>query len=258
MIIIQYVQIMHKIKALLSTSLLLLTLNTHAKGKHSAPRHLDITPNLEDVEPTLVLDVDTNIYGGSSSTGNINDIGSTIYVNPLVQYSFKNLDFQFQSLNVPIKGGGAQNYEHDNYVGMMHTQDVSEHIRVVHGSILGFVYDYTNLHAASGPIVLHNFNFQDWNYIQDNWLIHAGAFYVNKALSTTTDYTSFQCGFQYTLNNFLRFQGDYVAGHSNVSGATVTTTLLLTKHFNFRFGVIVPEHNSGNEFAGDVGLIYKY
>ena len=239
--------------------LILLLVPTLVLARSKGARHLDITPQTPDEDLPFTFDLDLNVYGQVGNPGTINDIGTTLYLAPTLMYQYHDLTFQIQSLNVPVRGGLAQNYQMDNYFGIIHTANVTNNIKVNSGAMVGAVYNYLHPGTTPSPIMIHDLSFVDINYVMgEDWLLHAGPYHVNHALSTTTDYFGYECGFQYTLLNFWRFQGDYYSGHSNVSGATVTTTMLFTKQFNFRFGIEVPTHNSGNEFSGDLGVVFKF
>ncbi|MGZ4998406.1 MAG: hypothetical protein ACXV8J_11345, partial [Methylobacter sp.] len=56
------------------------------------------------------------------------------------------------------------------------------------------------------------------------------------------------------IQDKLSLQMDYISGHHSLSGATVNMLLNITSHIQMYMGVAVPEHNTGNEFAGIVGF----
>jgi hypothetical protein len=47
---------------------------------------------------------------------------------------------------------------------------------------------------------------------------------------------------------------DYISGHHSLSGASVNMLYNITPRCQIYMGVLVPEQDSGNEFAGILGF----
>jgi len=232
----------------MKTLLLLLALAisqpTYAKGKAKIKIKIDTTPNpLEDVwTGTFELD-----YYHITNTDNP---ATTVYGNPTLDYSGKEgWDIQLLSYNMDIAGGGAQNYESDTYINLSKTVYLPKGLQVVLGTQSGF--------ALSGQShTLHNVEYGLIGYQPNShYNIHAGSYWVNKALSTTTDVYGFTGGFSLeVVPQLLSLRADYFSGNNNLSGANVNAWFRTSKLTQLYFGVSVPETNSGNEFARVVGF----
>ena len=213
----------------------------NAKGK--AKIKVDTTPNL--IDGVLTGTVELNYY-------NINndDPVNTLYVNPTIDYSASNgWDFQLASYNIAVVGGGAQNYQADTYFNISKTIALPKYFLVTIGTQNGLAFDGNskNLHNVDYGLLAYQPN--------KGFNLHAGTYWANKALTTTTDYLGFTGGFAMeALPNFLTFTGDYFSGSNNVSGAMVNTWFRVLPTTQVYFGVGVPETSSGNEFYGTVGF----
>ncbi len=213
------------------------------KAKGKAKIKVDTTPNL--VDGVLTGTVELNYYNI-----NTDDPVNTLYVNPTIDYSASNgWDVQLASYNVAVVGGGAQNYQADTYFNISKTIPLPKNFLVTIGTQNGLAFDGNSKN-------LHNVDYELLAYQPSKaFNLHAGAFWANKALTTTTDYIGFTGGFAIeALPNFLTFTGDYFSGSNNLSGAMVNTWFRVFPRTQLYFGVGVPETNSGNEFYGTVGF----
>ncbi len=222
-----------------------LSFNTHAKGKGKAKIKLRTHPN--QIEDVWTVTNELNYYHEPNQ-----QYQDTLYENMTVDYSDTNdWDFQLASYNIPLTGGGAQNYEADTYLNISKTFIISQNFQVVLGTQNG-----TTLPHSSNPRQLHNADYalavyQPFRQIN----LHAGSYWVNKALSTTTDYLGYTGGFNIeVLDNLLTLQADYFSGNNNLSGAVFNSWVRVYSTAQIYFGVGVPEANSGNEFYGTVGF----
>ncbi len=207
-------------------------------GKKSHPvKKVDVRPNANDDDVwTFSLESDT--------------YESAAYLSPTVDFSSRDgWDLQAAFYNIPIYGGGAQNYEWDSYLNLSKTFEINASFR----SVLG-LQNGTTLFSSSRE--WHNFDYGLLIYQPFPFLnVHAGTYWANKALATTTDVMGYTTGFSLELvKDKLSFQGDYYSGHSNVSGAVVNLFYQCLPKTQFYLGVGVPETNSGNEFYGIVGF----
>jgi hypothetical protein len=89
-----------------------------------------------------------------------------------------------------------------------------------------------------------------------DWLsIQSGVYHGNKDITYTVGTTGYIMGTQIDLMpKELVFQGTYVSGNNNVSGATINLLYSKYKMFQPYIGVGVPEKNNGNEFYGILGF----
>lgn len=209
-------------------------------GKKAHPvKKVDVRPNPVDNDVWSVT-LESDIYQ------------STVYLSPAVDFSSTNgWDIQLAFYNIPVYGGGAQNYEWDSYLNLSKTFDINASFKALLGTQNG-----TTL--FSGPRQWHNFDYGLLIYQPVSFLnLRAGPYLANKALSTTTTQVGYTAGFNLDLiKNTLLLQGDYFSGHSNVSGAVVNLLCQCFPQVQDYLGVGVPETNSGNEFYGIVGVSF--
>ena len=219
---------------------LILGIDTVA-AKSGAKAHpikkIDTTPNTRD-DDIWAFTLESNTYR------------STVYLSPVLDFSSKNgWDIQIASYNVPVYGGGAQNYEWDSYINLSKTFNINTQFKALLGTQNG-----TTLFASQRQ--LHNVEYALALYQPiPTANIHAGPYWANKAITTTTDVFAYTVGFGVELiKNKLAIQGDYFSGNSNVSGAIVNVIYRVLPKVQVYVGVGVPETDSGNEFYGTVGL----
>jgi hypothetical protein len=212
---------------------------SEAKGKAKPLRHVDTTPNPEDTD-VLSFQLEENFY---SITENYQTV-QTHYVNATLDYSLSNgVDLQLATYNCPLAGGAAQNYQCDTYLNLSYTYKFNPQFSLTTGSQNGTV-------MQSSVMQWHASNYSSLSYQPFAWLsLRAGPYWVNQALSTTTDYLGYTTGFNLTFGKDVMMQADYFSGSNNVSGATVNLFYKI-----FYLGVGVPEQNSGNEFFGIWGV----
>ena len=210
-----------------------------AKGRSKAHpiKKLDTTPNNRDVD-VWGFTLESNTYRG------------TVYLSPVLDFSSKNgWDIQIASYNIPVYGGGAQNYEWDSYINISKTFDINAQFKALLGTQNG-----TTLFSTQRQF--HNVEYALAIYQPISTAnIHAGPYWANKALTTTTDVLAYTVGFGVELiKNKLAVQGDYFSGSNSVSGAIVNVFYQVRPKVQVYFGVGVPETDSGNEFYGTVGF----
>ncbi len=207
-------------------------------GKKGHPtKKVDVRPNTNDND-VWTFALETDFYE------------STTYLSPTVDFSSTDgWDLQAAFYNIPINGGGAQNYEWDSYLNLSKTFNLNSQFKALAGLQNG-----TTLFSSNRQ--WHNFDYglliyQPFPFIN----LHAGPYWANKALATTTDVLGYTTGFSVAFNrNQWLFQGDYYSGHNNVSGAVVNLYYQVLPKAQLYMGVGVPETDSGNEFYGITGL----
>lgn len=221
------------------SSLIVAAGTAEAKGskKDHPMRKIDTTPNTLDAD-VWTFYLESNTYQG------------TVYLNPVLDFSARGgWDIQIASYNIPVQGGGAQNFEWDSYINVSKTFDMSTQFKAVIGTQNGTT-------ALNQTHQLHNADYGLMIYQPiPTANIHAGPYWANKALTVTTDYLGYTAGFSFeAIKNTITIQGDYFSGSNNMSGAIVNVWYRFMPKAQVYFGVGVPETNSGNEFYGTVGF----
>lgn len=210
----------------------------HSRHKgHHAPKHLDNHPNLMS-EDAWMFGVESNVYA------------DTTYIGPSISYSgYNGWDVSIASYNIPVHGGGAQNYEYDTYFGVTKTFKLTRTTNVIVGTQNGST-------LFSQVRQWHNMEFVDTRQDITKWLtLHAGPYYANKSLTAVANKVGVMTGFEVKiLPDKVHLRGDYMSGHTAVSGAEINLQWYIVPTVQPYIGVIVPEANSGNEFAGVVGF----
>jgi len=224
---------------LILLTLLCISINSFAKGQHK----IDTTPEIET--DVFTIQAEENYYHVPNSNSLPVD---TNYLNLSIGYSFDfGLDLQLITYNCPLSGGGAQNYECDTFFNMTQTVNITEYVNVITGIQNGI--------SILNPINWHNIDFSVISYSPiKEFEGHFGSYFVNKSEGTIgIDVIGYTGGFIYNVYDKFRIESDYFNGHNNLSGAQI----------NFFYdwgylGIIVPETNSGNEFAGVIGVKYTF
>lgn len=204
-----------------------------AKKRHK----INVVQDQEPKETSWIATVEDNSYY------------TTDYLNTTLEYSMSNgWDIGVSSQNIPLAGtGDAQNYNYDTYLQVSKTFD-HDWGQVTIGSQNGYHLGLENIHQ------LHHFTYLDTLYrITESLKIHAGTYYVNKALSTTDNHVGNIAGIVIGDDD-LYFQADYFSGHNNISGASSAIFYSPYRFIKLYTGILVPETSSGNEFAGVLGI----
>ena len=219
------------LKRLLILSLIPCAVLAKDSGKAHPVRKIDTTPSTDD----------NNVW---SFTLESNTYADTVYLNPVLDFSaVGGWDLQIASYNIPVHGGGAQNFEWDSYINLSKSFDISDQIKAVIGTQNGTT-------AFSAPRRWHNIDYGVISYQPLALLsLRAGPYWADKDITTTTNVVGYTAGFNLNITPDFYIQGDYFSGHSNVSGAMVNVW------YRWAYaGVGVPETDSGNEFYGTVGF----
>ena len=218
----------------------LLVLSSVALGdgnKHT-PKRLKITPNLE-LEDAWSFNLELNVYRDVS------------YLNTGIDYSgFSGWDFNITTYSIPISGNGSQLSEYDTYLGISKTFDITEDMSISFGSQNG-----TTLLANSNRH-WHNLTYCNITYqIIPTMNAYVGPYYANANLTYSGNQVGVITGMEWkVIQDKFHITGDYVSGHQSVSGATINFQYIIIPNLQLYVGIIVPETNSGNEFAGVVGF----
>lgn len=224
------------LKMMLSVVILMLISGVaHAKGAKGKQK-INIHPSQVDND-SVTLTTEANIYYG------------TLYLNTSLAYSdASGWDISLSSQNIPLSGGGAQNFQEDTYFNLSRTFHFAEG----HATTFGTQTGYQFYQQPIGKI--HLFDFIDHEYTVFPFMkLHAGGFWVNSALSTLTEYVGAMTGIKLMYADWM-IQADYFGGHTNVSGGVFNLNYYWLNNLATYIGVGVPERNSGNEFYGIIGF----
>ncbi|WP_411727549.1 hypothetical protein [Methyloglobulus sp.] len=109
------------------------------------------------------------------------------------------------------------------------------------------------------PQLWFNFTFLDNRYDLTPWLLlHGGSYLANAAITGTSWQVGFLAGAEKTfIQNKLSLQMGYISGHHSLSGSIVNMLFNITPRCQIYMGVLVPEQDSGNEFAGIIGFNFS-
>ena len=225
-------------KIVLATLLSLIALTTEAKGGKAMHR-IDVTPP-SDNNDVVSLQAEDNYYDINANYIN----SQTHYINATLELALKSgYSYQFQMLNCPASGGGAQNYECDIYFGVSKYTKLNELFAVNTGSANGTVFQ-------SSAMQWHSSHYVNLDYKPFEWLIvYGGGYYANKQLSTTTGVFGYLTGFSIKVLQDYKIEGQYLSGQNNLSGGTLNFW-----YKNIYLGIGGGEHNSMNEFFGAAGF----
>lgn len=219
--------------------LLILLLINPVFGGEKGGHRIRVTPNLEE-EEGLTLTSESNIYR------------STLYQNIFIDNKTDN-DWYYgiAMLNMPAIGGGAQNYEYDWYVNISKRINISDGIKVLIGSQNGTT-------AFNTQRQLHNFTFTQGIFeITPRLTVSSGVYYVNNALSIKGQALGATFGMNVKfIDKVLWSELEFQSGNTNVSGSVMNLFWKPMNEFAFYTGLQVPTTNSGNEFAGNLGIMF--
>ncbi len=211
--------------------------NTTHGGRQHPPIKINTTANPDDTG-VFTTTLESNIYQGST------------YLTPSANYSNTNgWDFSLSSNNIPVYGGGAQNFEYDTYVGISKSFNLTDDTILTLGSQNGTTLFSNTRH-------LHHMDYFNIRQEITSFLsIYVGSYYANSQLTTTVNQLGVNTGIELSiLPNKLTLTGDYISGHQNISGAVVKMNWNVLPTLQLYTGVGVPETKSGNEFYGIVGI----
>lgn len=183
-------------------------------------------------------------------SGELNIYENSLYNNwSLMKYG-DDWTYGIQLVNIRIDGAQMQNYENDTYINLSRKFSYKE-MSFELGGQAGYNFSSTSAYK------LHTTSFADVSYsVMDNLSLHFGGYYVNDELANKQQPYNFQCGVKYKIDKFI-VTGDYYSGNNNLSGGIINVYYCLTSTFRPYFGVIVPETDSGNEFAGITGFTWR-
>lgn len=223
---------------LLFIFLLLFPLISYSKGEHKKAeitRHRVVVKDNQN-ESEISFTAESNIF---------QDI---LYETVNLEYS-SDIEIGLFISNIPVINSGTHNYEYDSYITLTKWFDISKKWKIGIGSQNG-----TTLFSESKS--LHNFTYIQNSYdVLDYLNLNGGTYFVNKALATNSQQFGALLGVNYhIIPKKLWVEYSFLSGNSNVSGSMINTFIKLNNQIDLYFGVQVPAPNSGNEFAGTVGI----
>ncbi len=200
-------------------------------------KRLKINP-MTDNESAWIANIETDVYRAGT------------FENITVGYSANNgWDISLSLLNAQVLGNNNQ-FQGNTFFNIAKTFDINNDFSITAGTQNGIAL------ANVQPQLWFNFNFLDNRYDVTPWLLlHGGPYLANAAITGTSRQVGFLTGAEITfIQNKLSLQMDYISGHHSLSGATVNMLFNITPRCQIYMGVLVPEQNSGNEFAGIIGF----
>lgn len=191
-------------------------------------------------EPSgLTINPEVNVYRGAT------------FVNLLVEYTTASeWSFGIQMLNAPIYGG-QDDTKLDTYVVISKTTRIRDSWYLLAGAQNG-----TPLIA---PHPFHSFEYLGAEYRPfEQFSFHAGPYFVNYALAGIHEPIGGWVGFEWeAVDDILHVQADWWSGHNGLSGSLVNFVLFPSSRLYGYLGVSLPAANSGNEFAGVIGMVLR-
>ena len=200
-------------------------------------KRLKINP-MSDYEGAWIANIETDAYS----------VGT--FENLSIGYSANDgWDFSVSLLNAQVLGNN-NHFQGNTFINIAKTFDINNRFAITLGSQNGVALVNTE------PQLWFNFTFIDNRFDVTDWLsIHGGPYLANAALTGTSLQVGFFTGTEITfIPNQLSLQMDYISGSHSLSGASVHLLLNITPRSQIYLGVLVPEQNSGTEFAGIVGF----
>lgn len=211
-----------------------------------------------------ILSVSTSISANNRSVVNQNHVDQptykvilaeelniyrdTLYLNNSLQYYSNSWNFGIQSNNVRLDGAQMQNFENDSYVNASYKFSLPYDFGLEAGGQIG-----TNMNEHTQRLHIYNFVDVSRSFFDGQITIHGGGFYVNDTLALKHQPFNLEAGVEIKAGQFITTL-DYSSGSNNMSGTSAIVYYKATNYLRPYVGVLVPETNSGNEFAGVVGF----
>ena len=221
--------------------LLFLLLSFSVYAEHKTPHRIRVVPDYID-ENGLQTTTELNLYQGST------------YINQFVEYETEdNLTVGAYFNNLPINVVGYhQTYTDDSYIGMSKWWGDKSQLRFGISSQIG-----TQLTGSNSNLLA--FTTTQLQYTVFNSLtISVGPWWGNNAMTTVGNYVGASVNLGYKLNDSIRIEGSWYSGSTNLSGAVINSFYTVRKGIECYVGMQIPATNSGNEFAGNIGLNYHF
>ena len=189
---------------------------------------------------------------GLSIANEVNVYRAALYNNLFLDYLTQDgWDVGINTFNLPMAGvSKANGREFDTYL------NVTKFFFLEDDWIIG-VGTQNGTNFSGGGRQLHNFDFGQATYEYGDWLkLSAGAYYVNDSLSQSRQNVGSLVGIDVEfIDHILWMEMDWLSGKNNLSGAVVNQFWRATDLVILYAGVQVPATQSGNSFAGIVGLV---
>ncbi len=217
-------------------ALLSLTRPVFAEGGGSHHR-IRVTPDYDN--PGFSMASELNIYRGA------------LYTNIMSDYLTEDgWDIGINAFNIPISGASSANgRQYDTYINLTKFFYPTEYLIFGVGTQNG-----TNF--SGGGRQLHNFDYAQMTYEWGEWAkLTAGTYYVNDSLSQSHQNVGALVGIDIMFEPGLFWtEMDWFSGDNNLSGAVVNNFWQATEIVALYAGVQVPAAQSGNTFAGILGV----
>lgn len=229
-------------------TIVLLCLSTDVPAQNQIPAN-----NVNATQKRLIVNAMTDQEGAWVANAETNIYRSGTFENVTFGYSAKNdWDVNLSLLNVQIAGSNLS-FQGEPFLNTTKTYQLNSGLELALGTLNGFTP------GTAGPVQWLYFHFIDFQYTPFEGIeLHGGPYLANKAITGTSRQIGLQTGIEIDLlADRLALNMDYISGEHALAGANVNLTVNLTPLFQVYLGVLVPEANSGNEFAGIVGFNFS-
>ncbi len=207
--------------------------------EHSGGGHrIRVTPDYEQNEDGLLLTEEPNIYRNALDNNTFLDYQTS-----------DSWDFGVYMLNMPVVPG-SDNYDWDSYISIakffLPIPDLTIGLGTQNGTTV-----FSSQHSY------HNFNFAKAAYhFDETFTASSGVFYVNNALSGTSQNVGFMLGVDiHLIPDRFWIEMDYQSGVTQVSGSVVNVFYKPEKPYGFYLGVQVPAATTSSDFIGTLGVM---
>jgi hypothetical protein len=220
------------------------SINLYAVSKAKVKLHtkINVTKGINSSsKEDLTINYEADIYRiGTTSNFNVN--------YNIAGWSLGLAMYNLQFIGPPVTDNN--NFQIAPFLNIAKTFNINDIFSAQIGIQTGTVL--INLH----PRPFYIFEYGTINTKITNWSnIQTGVYHGNKDITYSVGTTGYIVGAQVDIiPKNLVFQGTYISGNSNVSGATINLLYTKYKHLQPYVGVGVPETNSGNEFYGIIGF----
>lgn len=224
--------------------ILLLLLSFAAFAEHKSPHRIRVLPDYDN-------------FTGVQQTTELNIYQNSIYVNKFLEWeSADELTIGIYFNNIPLdhQGKYRQTYIDDTYVGIGKWWGKRGELRFGISGQIGTQLPEDGMRQTTRSLLAVTIAQVQYTFL-NNFIVSIGPYWANPAMSTVGNYVGTAVNVGWKLSNQLRIEGSWYSGKTNLSGAIINMYYSIFPDTDVYVGVQIPEANSGNEFAGNVGFI---
>ena len=200
--------------------------------ENSHPHRIRVGPDFDE-KYGFQISNEYNLYQGA------------FYTNVFLEYEKEDLSLGAYFNNIPLKfwGNYTQTYAYDSYLGFNKSFKLVDKVKLNIGSQSG-----TQLTNGSKQFL--NIESMQLMYSINKLDISVGTYYANNPLSNRGNRIGETITIAYKIiPSVMWMTFDWYSGNTNLSGSIINLY-----YNNIYFGIQVPATNSGNEFAGNIGI----